>query len=257
MTEAVFVPDGDAFIPTEHATGPWDPGALHGGAPAALMARAIEAVDPERSMFVSRLTAEFMRPVPMAPLRLETVILRPGKKVQLIQVSLTAAGTEGARATGLRIRQAEIDVPDAAAEAPPPPPEHASPLGDMPWRGFGGAMDPRLAAGSVIDQGPATVWFHLKVPVVAGEQPSPLMRAVAAADFGNGISRVMDFTRHIFINPDLTVYLSRSPRGEWIALDSRTYANRNGIGLAQSRIFDREGRVGSSMQALLLDTRTP
>jgi len=257
MIEAIFVHDGDFFIPTEHAGGPWDPAALHGGAPAALMARAIEAVQPELGMFVSRITAEFMRPVPMAPLRLATEVIRPGRKVQLVQASLTADGTEVARATALRIRQAAIDVDVDDGEPPPPPPEQGTRLTDAPWRGFGGAMNPRLVAGSVVDPGPATVWFDLRMPIVAGEDPSPLMRAVAAADFGNGISRVLDFKRHLFINPDLTVYLSRSPRGEWIALDSQTFTNRNGIGLAQSRIFDRDGRVGSSLQALLLDSRTP
>jgi hypothetical protein len=130
-------------------------------------------------------------------------------------------------------------------------------LGDVPWRGFGKAMDPRLAAGSVVDIGPATVWFKLGVPIVPGEEPSPLMRAVAAADFGNGISRVLDFTKHLFINPDLTVYLHRRPRGQWIALDAETLASPNGVGLAQSRLFDRDGHVGSSLQALLLDSRTP
>jgi acyl-CoA thioesterase len=257
MDEAVFIPDGDAFMPTEHAGGPWDPRALHGGAPAALMARAIEALDPGLDMFVSRITNEFLRPVPMAPLHLTTEVIRPGKKVRLIQASLTAGGEEVARATALCIRQADVDVPVTPEGPVPPPPEDAVPLEDVPWRGFGGAMGPRLAAGSVVDVGPATVWFNLRVPIVLGEEPSPLMRAVAAADFGNGISRVVDFNTHIFINPDLTIYMRRLPRGEWIALESETFANPNGVGLAQSRIFDRHGLVASSLQALLLDSRTP
>jgi acyl-CoA thioesterase len=257
VEDAVFIADGDAFSPTEHAGGPWDPRALHGGAAAALMARAIEAVDPDLDMFVSRITAEFMRPVPMAPLKLVTEVIRPGKKVQLVQASLTASGQEVARATALRIRQLEMQVPARVEPPMPPPPEAAIPLGDVPWRGFGKAMAPRLAAGSVVDVGPATVWFNLGVPIVPGEKPSPLMRAVAAADFGNGISRVLDFTKHLFINPDLTVYLHRRPRGEWIGLDAETFAGPNGVGLAQSRLFDRDGHVGSSLQALLLDSRTP
>ncbi len=256
MEDAVFIPDGELFMPTAHAGGPWDPSALHGGAPAALMVRAIEAIEPERDMFVSRITAEFMRRVPMAPLKLTTAIIRPGKKVQLVQASLSADGQEVARATALRIRQLEIDLP-ARIEGPmPPPPEEAIPLNDVPWRGFGKAMDPRLVAGSVVDIGPATVWFNLRVPVVPGEEPSPLQRVVAAADFGNGVSRVLDFAKHLFINPDLTVYLHRRPRGDWIALDAETFAGTNGVGLAQSRLFDRYGQVGSSLQALLLDTRT-
>ena len=102
VADAVFVPDGDAFVPTENAAGPWDPNALHGGAPAALMARALEAVDPGIDMFVSRLTVEFMRPVPMAPLHLKTAVIRPGRRVQLLQASLESGGQEVARATAWR-----------------------------------------------------------------------------------------------------------------------------------------------------------
>src|SRR5258708_13275551 len=188
-----------------------------------------------------------MRPVPMAPLRLATAVIRPGKKVQLVEASLTAGLTLVATATALRIRQAPIEVPTGEDEPAPPPSAQATKRTDVPWPGVGGAMNPCLAAGSVVDPGPATVWFNLRMPVVAGEQPSPLMRAVAAADFGNGISRVLDFRRHIFINPDLTVYLSRSPRGEWIALASQTFTNGNGIGLPHSPLFDRARRSGSPL----------
>ena len=33
LSEPVFRREGDAFVPTGHARGPWDPGQLHGGAP--------------------------------------------------------------------------------------------------------------------------------------------------------------------------------------------------------------------------------
>ena len=62
---AVYVMEGDAFVPTELARGPWDPNAQHGGAPAALLARAIEAEAGE--LAVARLTYEFLRPVPLEP----------------------------------------------------------------------------------------------------------------------------------------------------------------------------------------------
>ena len=35
MDESIFIAEGERFTPTEHARGPWDPRALHGGAPAA------------------------------------------------------------------------------------------------------------------------------------------------------------------------------------------------------------------------------
>ena len=60
---SVYVPEGDAFVPTELARGPWDARAQHGGAPAALLAREIEAEGGDQS--VVRLTYEFLRPVPL------------------------------------------------------------------------------------------------------------------------------------------------------------------------------------------------
>jgi hypothetical protein len=255
MTEAVFLPDGDTFIPTEHAAGPWDPGALHGGAPAALMARAIEAAGAEEAMFTSRVTFEFMRAVPMSPLRLFTEVIRPGRKVQLVEARLQADGRDVARATGLRIRELNLDVPPQPQRQAPRPPESGTPVPDFSWRGFGRAVDPRLVSGSVTDPGPATVWFRLQYPILPGEEPSPLMRAVAAADFGNGISRVVDWNDYLFINPDLTVYLHRRPRGEWIALEATTTAGPNGVGLTLGHLYDRDGHVGSSSQSLLLERR--
>ena len=53
---------------------------------------------------------------------------------------------------------------------------------------------------------------------------------MAAADFGNGVSRVLDFDRHLFVNTDLTVHLHREPVGEWVLLDARTVADPAGRG---------------------------
>jgi hypothetical protein len=79
---------------------------------------------------------------------------------------------------------------------------------------FADAVDLRFVKGSWDELGPVTMWTRLKVPVVDEEEPSPMQRTAAAADFGNGVSRVVDFNTHVFINPDLTVALSRVPRGE-------------------------------------------
>jgi hypothetical protein len=58
MAEAVFETDGDLMVPTVFARGPWTPDAQHGGAPAALLARAVERFDPpERVTLDSRARA--------------------------------------------------------------------------------------------------------------------------------------------------------------------------------------------------------
>ena len=86
--------------------------------------------------------------------------------------------------------------------------------------------------------------MRLRVPVVVGEAVTPLQRVAAAADFGNGISSVVDWDDGwLFINPDLTVYLHRLPRrGVGDGLRDRSQgrgagADRSpGRGLTQSKL---------------------
>jgi hypothetical protein len=117
------------------------------------------------------------------------------------------------------------------------------------------AMEIRFVAGEFSALGPSTGWFRLRVPLVAGESASPLQSLAAAADFGNGISAVLPWHDHLFINPDLTLYLERQPVGEWMCLQAKTTITPSGVGIAESRLFDEQGRVGRATQALLVARR--
>ncbi len=114
MSESIFVPDGDSFVPTEHARGPWDPRALHGGAPAALIAASFERIQPGAELPFARLSFEFLRPVPMAPLKLSTRISRPGRRVQALEAELSAEGVTVCRANALRLVPAPDELPELA-----------------------------------------------------------------------------------------------------------------------------------------------
>lgn len=262
MPEAVFVSEGGRFVPTPLAAGPWSPEAQHGGPPAALLGRVIERHESDGGWFVARVTVELLRPVPLAPLAVEARLTRPGRRVQLVEASLRAGDVEVARATGLRMRTTELELPatgtDSDSSAPGPrPPEDLPPPGWPPigWTAFGEAMDMRVAGGAFEKPGPATIWFRLKVPLVAGEETSPLSRVLAAADFGNGISSVLDWSRWSFVNPDLTVYLHRLPTDGWVCLEARSFVEANGVALAESALHDRDGRVGRSLQSLVVGPR--
>jgi hypothetical protein len=114
----------------------------------------------------------------------------------------------------------------------------------------------RFTDGFFGDPGPATVWMRLRQPVVVGEEPTPAQRMMAVADFGNGVSSVLPWDRYLFINPDLSVHVSRLPVGEWVCLDSRTFPTpESGVGLAESALYDEKGRIGRAVQSLLLDRR--
>jgi hypothetical protein len=105
------------------------------------------------------------------------------------------------------------------------------------------------------------VWIRVQVPVIAAtatreaQEPTPLQRAVAAADFGNGISAVMSWDDYVFINPDVAVYMWRPPKGDWIGLIATTSIGSQGTGVAESQLFDQTGRFGRGVQTLLVEGR--
>jgi acyl-CoA thioesterase len=284
MAESIFRAEGGRLVPTEQALGPWDANALHGGAAAALMAGALEAAptDPRGERLpVARLTFEFLRPIPRAPLTLTTRVVRPGRRVQGLEAELHHGETLVCRCGALRAQPVGEDIPSAGAEGADvsgagadgadvssagergasvlPGPEEGRPLtfslDETQRASFAAtAIEMRWLSGD--DQlGPAIVWMRLRHPVVPGEPVTALMRTAAAADFGNGVSAVLPWTDFLFINADLTIQLHRPPEGEWIAVDARTHLAPGGTGLAESVLHDRRGPVGRALQSLVVQRR--
>jgi hypothetical protein len=259
IPSAIFELDGARAVPTVLARGPWSPDAMHGGAPAALLARAIERHDPGPASFVARLTVDLLRPVPLVPLVVEARTTRPGRKVQWLEASLFADGVEVARASGLRLRTTDplgLPLPAPIASTLPEPDSSEVLEVELPHvsgPGFWRAVEFRVARGSWAEVGPATMWFRLQAEIAAGEAPSPLQRVAAAADFGNGVSTVLPRGEYLFINPDLSIHLHRYPAGEWVALEARSRAEDVGVGLAMCDLHDELGGIGRSVQALLVD----
>jgi hypothetical protein len=232
---------------------------MHGGAPAALVARALEQLETPGPMRVVRLSCEFLGAVPLAPVEVHAEVTRPGRRLALARASVTADGRETLRATATLLRRGDVDLPAQEPGAPP----LAPPDSGMAGRWQGGdetagfhltAMDLRFVRGDW-GPGPGAGWFRLAMPLVDGEEPSPLQRVVAAADFGNGLSRTLDFTTHLFVNTDLTVHLHREPGGEWVGIDARTDLDRTGAGQAISVLHDEDGPLGVAAQSLYVDAR--
>jgi Thioesterase-like superfamily len=254
----VFIRDGAAFDATELARGPWDPRALHGGAPAALLVHVFERCIPGPELRLARVTYEFVRPVPLGKLSVTTALTRPGRRVSLLEGAIhDADGNEVTRARALLVRASEVG--DKHEEPPPFPGPEQGRSNDFNNTGLTmfatDAMDIRFVAGAFSERGPATAWFRLRQPVVAGEPPSPLERVAAASDFGNGIASELSWREHLFINPDLTVYFEREPRGEWVALQSQMRVTPGSVATAESVLWDEQGRIGRATQALVVERR--
>jgi Thioesterase-like superfamily len=254
VPDAFYEADGERLVPTELTRGPWDPGAQHAGPPSALVARAIERCEARPGLRVGRITLEILRPVPLAPLTVAARVVRPGRNVELLEASLSGSDDELMRARAWRVQAAELRL-DKAEETPPGPGEGEQrdffPTGEK--LGYHTAMEYRFVAGGFLEPGPATVWMRARVPLLAGEEITPLQRVFVAADSGNGVSAALDWRRFIFINTDLTVHLLREPSGEWVCLDAVTHVD--GLGLTDTALFDERGRLGRAAQTLLVRPR--
>jgi hypothetical protein len=271
MTDSIFVPDGDAFVPTEHARGPWDPGALHGGAPAALLAAAFDRTEPGAELAIARLSFEFLRPIPFAPLSIAIELLRPGRRVQELAAELRAGEELICRARAVRVQPVPADLPasasasaSAGANAPIDEPPMAPPQDGRPVRFALDRAEGSSFAASAMEMrwltdpstlGPGRVWMRLRHPLLPGEPLTALARLAATADFGNGVSATLPFERFLFINADLSIQLQRRPRGKWIGLDARTLLHPGGSGLAESVLHDLDGVVGRAFQTLVVQPR--
>ncbi len=248
----------DRFRATELTAGPWAADAQHGSPVGALLLHCMQEAAPQTPLPLARVTVELLRAVPVADLTVVTRIRRPGKRVQMLEAEMLHQDEPVAAATAWVINGDARDVPGAQRPAPPAPTASGDGL-QVPQfskRGFHHqAVEIDFASGHFIEPGPATAWIRLHASVVDDHPVSPAQRALVAADFGNGISSTVSPSQTTFINADLTLYLSRAPQGEWIAIDSTTYAAGEGHGFAESVVFDSEGVVGRSVQALLFQRR--
>lgn len=249
--------DEGRFRSTEHTVGPWSADMQNMGPPSALLTRALERCAPRGEAVLSRITIEMLGALPPVDVEVVAEVARPGRTVELLGAELAAGGRAVARAWGWRLVLA--DTADVAAGAGPvlPGPEQArhrqNPEDWVP--GYLDALEWRWLRSHFSDPGPGTAWARLRVDIVAGEEPSPLQRLMAAADSANGIASRLDGQQWLFPNTDLTVHLHRAPAGEWTAVDAETVVGPAGAGVCSAVLHDTRGPVGRSAQVLTIRPR--
>lgn len=255
---AFFTRDGARFVATELTRGPWSNEHQHGGPPAALLTGAIERAGTDAADFrLVRVTVEFLRPVPIAVLEVSTEVVRAGRQAQRIAATLSAGGVEVARAVGLRLRRQPLDLRETPGSATLPHPDTLTPFRFSFFRhrvAYHTAIEMRIARG-VWAKGPVDAWMKPLHPLVEGERTSPCERVLILADAESGVCPPLDPAEWTFLNPDLTVYFGREPRGEWVGLSIVSEAHADGTGLAQSALSDLEGPFGRAAQSLVIAPR--
>lgn len=258
---SLFRCDGDRFVPTELTTGPWRPDAMHGGPPAALIARAMHRALEEGEV-LARAAVDLEAPVPLEPLCVDLERRELSRRVSKIDVALRAGESQVASGSAVVLRPTAF--PSAERTSAPPPklagPDQAVPgsgaFHDAPVVYHRDAIEYRWEVGGFDVEGPSVVWIRLLRPVVEGESTSALENLFAVADFGSpiahGLHRSNGLSDVTLINVDVSLSLSRMPSGHWMRLECvDAFSNPAGNGISLTRIWDTEGFLGAGSHTQL------
>jgi hypothetical protein len=241
---AYFIPTDAGLQPVPEARSPWSEDMLHGRLLAGLAARAVEHDFPDPAYRVTRLTLDMFRFPPMQPFCVTTRAARDGRRVRAIDVSISCAEVEVARASVLLLRTGPHPTVTvwSAEQWNVPGPDELEPPEDMSGSGWEIRL---ISEGGFWSSARKQLWSRDRWPLVEGEEMSPVVRAALASDLPNPLANsALEGLQ--FINPDLTMFLARPPASEWIGLDVLGHLGADGVAVGTCTLYDTAGAIGYS-----------
>jgi acyl-coenzyme A thioesterase PaaI-like protein len=256
---AFFIADGDTYVPTRLAQGPWG-ASISGNYVGGILGRTIERDAGDPDLQPARLTVDLLRRAALAPLRIQTSVQREGRRIRLVDAVMTQDDRTVARASALFLRRGEQPADSiwtSPVAMPAPPTEPADVADDAPMRLWVYGKDPQLATPAIDlsewqHAGPKYAWVRDITPLVDGEPLTPFTRAAMAGDMASSVTHFGAGGLH-FINADYTLTLSRLPDGPYIGLASLTHYSHAGVATGVATILDRRGAIGSAVANALVN----
>lgn len=248
-----FVADRHGYAPTRLARGPWGP-SISGNYIGGMLGRAAEQQVDDADLQPARLTVDLLRPVALQPVQMHASVVRDGRRLRLVDATMTQDDVMVARASALFLRRSEHaadTVWTSPVTMPAVPAEPAVLAGDVPmvFHSFGRdpvAGSPGVGVKEWRHHGQKFAWMRETKFLVDDEPLSPFTRAVMAADVTSSLTH-WGTEGLQFINADYTVTLSRLPQGVYIGLASLTHYSHAGVATGVATLFDETGPIGSGM----------
>jgi hypothetical protein len=254
---AFFLRDGDGFVPSAIATGPWE-STIGGNFVGGILGHIVESAVGEPGWHPTRLTVDLLRPAALAPVRGRTSLVRQGRRLTLVDAELLQSDTVVARATGLFLRRGEQPPgeiwtsPLTMPPVPTGPAELTTRVPLMIWAHGrnAGTAGPSFDLSQWQQDGPKFVWVRDVAPLVDGVPTTPFARAAMAGDVASSLTHYGTTGLH-YINADYTLSLSRLPDGHDVGLAAMTYSGHDGIATGTAALFDRQGQIGTATATTL------
>lgn len=252
LPTAYYLADGDAFVPTSIAKGPWGE-TISGNVLGGLLGFVLDRDFGDPELQPARLTVDLFRPAALAPLTIRTEVIRAGRRIKVVDAQALQSGEVVARASMVLLRRGPasptgvwttpIDIPAA------PGPEHPLSDASMQLVAHGAGTSSDLSAWRHI--GPKHIWVHNVTPLVDEQPMTPFTRAAMAGDV---VSSLTHFGPDglLYINADYTLTLSRLPESPEIGLSALTHYSHAGVATGTAALFDRLGPIGSGIATALL-----
>src|SRR5690606_13332419 len=108
--------------------------------------------------------------------------------------------------------------------------------------------DLRPVVGGFGTPWPRRMWLRETRELVGGFPLTPFVRVAAAVDVASPYANSGDQGAG-YINPDVTLYLSRLPRSEWVGFEARHHTSTDGVAVGECALYDEEGSIGFAAAA--------
>ena len=247
-----FIREGDRYLPTEATRGYWTPESINGRVVVGLLGFELERLHGDAGFQPARLTVDMYRLPDRSPVEVVTRVIRAGGRLKLVEADFVSNGRPMGRASCQFLRRT-ADPPGRYWRAPgwsAPPPESV-PSAPSP---NGRHWDVRQVAGEIGSPGPRQAWIRDTRELVGGFPLTPFTRVAVAADyaspFANSGSEGVGY-----INSDVTAYLHRLPRTEWIGFEVRNHQAADGVAIGECWLYDEDGPIGTATAAAIAQQR--
>lgn len=259
-----FTQEDGLYIPSRFCRGYWSPDTLNGRIVCGLIGYAMDEAFGAPDLVPVRFTVDMLRLIPSAPLRIETEIVRSGRRAMFTRAQLWSGDAVLAQASAIFVRASanpkgatfqtpnwDVPPPQTLTSRPNPQFLDLRPIPAQP----GTTMQDADAAQAASRSHPEGRRYWISDPrrVVGSQDNSAFARLAALADFASPLANGSAVGIE-FINTDVTLYLHRMPVGEWFGFEFMKHNALDGIAIGECWLYDEVGPLGTSSVAAIANS---